>query len=118
MSNEKKTPSKCNHCNSTNIIHHVWNRLEYWSCKDCKQEVTYVEPKLDLGLGGIAWDPKIYGWGSTDLKSDIFSIDKSTYKNWKNGGALPPGSIVSVPPTFPSIANNYNDDGGYGDDGF
>lgn len=73
MSENKKVPTKCNHCNSTDIVHHVWGRTEYWSCKSCKNEVKYVEeyiPKFNT-LGGdngivaspwTSWDPKQYGF--------------------------------------------------------
>ena len=67
MSNEKKTPDHCNHCNSTDIVFHSWGRVEYWSCKSCKKEVTYVEPTT-FGSPWGSWDPKTYGFGSSDLK--------------------------------------------------
>lgn len=67
MSNEKKTPSHCNHCNSVDIIFNIWNRLEYWSCKTCKKEVVYIEPIKDA-FQWSSWDPRSYGFGSSDFK--------------------------------------------------
>lgn len=74
MSNEKKVPCKCNHCNSTNIIHQIWGRVEFWSCKDCKNEVTYVEPDFGKPWG---WDTKTYGFGSSiqyDSTADLTKV--------------------------------------------
>ena len=138
MADEKKTPERCNHCNSTNIIFHVWGRSEYWSCKDCKKEVTYVEPKVN-DFRFSSWDPKTYGFGSSDFKFTV-PVD-GTYRVTLPDGItfdtdnlptgityVPPHNIThisndpSITPAFPSISNNFNDlydiDGNYDDDGF
>lgn len=81
MSNEKKVPCKCNHCNSTNIIHQVWGRTEFWSCKDCKNEVTYVEP--NFGKPWEGYDTKTYGFGADLAYIDALEIN------------LPPGNLIS-----------------------
>ncbi len=59
---ENKGPKVCNHCKGTDIIFHVWGRLEYYSCRDCKQEVK--DPIYDSANPWGVWDPKMYGIGS------------------------------------------------------
>lgn len=84
MSEEKKIPTICNHCHSTDIIFHSWGRSEYYSCLSCKKEVVFVEPYArefstnsstpDL-VGGLGiWDPKFYGYGGGNSQNDLKSI--------------------------------------------
>ena len=40
MNNDDNMPKKCNNCGGTKIVHQVWGRTEYYSCQDCKKEVT------------------------------------------------------------------------------
>lgn len=69
MSDEKKVPEVCNHCKSKNVIHQVWGRTEFYSCKDCKNEVTYVEPQKNDIWNYQTWNPKDYGFSSTDFST-------------------------------------------------
>lgn len=64
MSNEKKIPTECNNCNSSNIIFHIWGRSEFYSCNDCKKEVTYIEKSLDIGSPWGIWGPGAHGSNS------------------------------------------------------
>ncbi len=62
---DKKEPTKCNHCNSTDIAKQVWGRLEFWFCRSCRQEPVYVEPEIAPTLWtGATWNPKDYGLSS------------------------------------------------------
>jgi hypothetical protein len=63
---EKKAPTKCNHCQSTDIIFHQWGRTEYYSCKSCKNEVPMEVVQEQTNTWG-AWDPKTYGFSSSSF---------------------------------------------------
>lgn len=66
---DTKVPTSCNHCKSVDIVHQVWGRVEFWSCRACKNEVTYVEPKKNDIWNYQAWNPKDYGFSSTDFST-------------------------------------------------
>lgn len=78
MSENKKKPTKCNHCYSTNVIFSQWGRVEYYSCGDCKKEITEETDKLPFSPR-TSWDPKQYGFGSSDVHTfdDSIILDDS-----------------------------------------
>jgi hypothetical protein len=80
---DKKEPTKCNHCDSSDIAKQTWGRSEFWFCRSCKKEPTYVEPETTPTLfSGSNWDPKHYGFSpytiSNDTLSDAFYFDDSS----------------------------------------
>lgn len=72
---DKKVPETCNHCKSNDIIFHIWGRVEFWSCRACKNEVTYVEPSP-----WQTWDSKNYGVSDT---SQSYTLPTGTkFNDW------------------------------------
>lgn len=71
MSENKKKPTKCNHCYSTNVIFSQWGRVEYYSCGDCKKEITEEKEPVTLWSG---WDPKNYGFSKAEYVNSGQSI--------------------------------------------
>lgn len=66
-----KAPESCNHCKSTKLHYHQWGRTEYYSCLDCKKEVSLSTSSVQTTSQDniwAAWDPKTYGFGTTDYK--------------------------------------------------
>lgn len=70
---ESKGPKICNHCQGSDVIYHVWGRTTFYSCKDCKQEVK--EQVQDQTSPSAAWDPKTYGFSTTDFS---FTLPQGT----------------------------------------
>lgn len=107
MSENKKDPTSCNHCGSTNIAKQTWGRTEYWYCHSCKKEPVYVEPKkedpIPFNPWTPAWDPKQYGFSNASspdpaVLSDAFIGD---YDDTMDLTSLPQGITVDISKIFP-----------------
>lgn len=104
---ENKKPTHCNHCKSSEIMHHVWGRTEFYSCLSCKKEVTYQEEPVSQPSLWKAWDPKEYGFSpfvnsnqSVSAPSDAFIFDDSNDSSMDYVITLPKGITVDISKYF------------------
>jgi hypothetical protein len=98
---DKKEPTKCNHCDSTDIAKQTWGRSEFWFCRSCKKEPVYTEPEAAPTLfGGSTWDPKHYGFSPYTSSSDAFYFDDSNDSSMDCIVNLPKGFTVDISKYF------------------